>query len=226
MIVFSATIPLWLKKSVSRYMSETNKSFINLIGDSQEKTAVNVEHLAFQLNNLSQRSEIVLKLLENYSKDIDQSQAIVFCQTKQECDLLARTNEMNSISSDVLHGNLSQRKREQVLEVKKTFFFRSIFVCFFLKNFRQGQIRVLITTDVSARGLDIPQVDLVILTSPPQDWESYVHRSGRTGRAGKPGKAICIYTTQQIKQLKLVQRNAVGTFRLINIFKNKKIFFV
>jgi superfamily II DNA/RNA helicase len=119
MIVFSATIPLWLKKSVSRYMSETNKSFINLIEDSQEKTAVNVQHLSFKLNNLGQRPEIVLKLLEKYSKDINQSQAIVFCQTKYECDSLARSNEMSSISSDVLHGNLSQRKREQVLAVTK-----------------------------------------------------------------------------------------------------------
>jgi superfamily II DNA/RNA helicase len=115
MIVFSATIPLWLKKSVSRYMSETNKSFINLIGDSQEKTAINVQHLSFKLNNLEKRPEIVLKLLEKYSKDIHQSQAIIFCQTKHECDFLARSNQMNSISSDVLHGNLSQRKREQVL---------------------------------------------------------------------------------------------------------------
>ncbi|CAF0894537.1 unnamed protein product [Rotaria sordida] len=191
MIVFSATIPLWLKKSVSRYMSPTNKSFINLIGDSQEKTAVNVEHLSFKLNNFSKRPEVVLKLLEQYSKDINQSQAIVFCQTKHECDLLSRSNEMSSISSDVLHGNLSQRKREQVLQ-----------------SFRQGQIRVLITTDVSARGLDIPQVDLVILTSPPQDWESYVHRSGRTGRAGRQGKSICVYNNDQFKQLKLIQRNA------------------
>ncbi len=119
MIVFSATIPLWLKKSVSRYMSETNKSFINLIGDSQEKTAMNVEHLAFKLNDLSKRPEIVLKLLEKYSKDSEQNQTIVFCQTKQECDFLARSNEMNSISSDVLHGNLSQRRREQVLQVKQ-----------------------------------------------------------------------------------------------------------
>lgn len=118
MIVFSATIPLWLKKSVSRYMSPTNKSFINLIGDEQEKTAMNVEHLSFQLNNLSKRPEIVLRLLEKYSKDINQNQAIVFCQTKHECDLLSRSNEMSSISSDVLHGNLSQRKREQVLQVK------------------------------------------------------------------------------------------------------------
>jgi superfamily II DNA/RNA helicase len=136
--------------------------------------------------------------LKKYSKDINHGQAIVFCQTKQECDLLANSNEMNSISSDVLHGNLSQRKREQVLA-----------------NFRQGQIRVLITTDVSARGLDIPQVDLVILTSPPQDWESYIHRSGRTGRAGKPGKSICIHNNQQIKQLKLVEKNA--NIQFVNI---------
>jgi superfamily II DNA/RNA helicase len=122
MIVFSATIPLWLKKSVARYMSPTNKSFINLIGDLQEKTAENVEHLSFKLTNLEKRPEIVLKLLEKYSKDINHSQAIVFCQTKQECDLLARSNEMNSISSDVLHGNLSQRRREQVLAVNKIFY--------------------------------------------------------------------------------------------------------
>lgn len=135
MIVFSATIPLWLKKSVARYMSPTNKSFINLIGDSQEKTAMNVEHLAFKLNNLGKRPEIVLKLLEKYSNDINHGQAIVFCQTKQECDYLANSNEMNSISSDVLHGNLSQRKREQVLEVNKKKYSFIINQIFLFKEF-------------------------------------------------------------------------------------------
>jgi superfamily II DNA/RNA helicase len=80
---------------------------------------MNVEHLAYKLNDLSRRPEIVLKLWEKYSKDIDQSQIIVFCQTKQECDSLSNSNEMNSISSDVLHGNLSQRRREYVLEVSE-----------------------------------------------------------------------------------------------------------
>ncbi len=70
MTVFSATIPLWLKKSDARYMSSTNKSFINLFGDQQEKTAMNVQHFAFKLNNLSKRPEIVLRLLEKYPKDI------------------------------------------------------------------------------------------------------------------------------------------------------------
>jgi superfamily II DNA/RNA helicase len=135
MIVFSATIPPWLKKSVSRYMSPTNTSFINLIGDSQEKTAMNVEHLSFKLNNLSKRPEIVLKLLENCSRDINQSQAIVFCQTKHECDSLARSNQMSSISSDVLHGNLSQRRREQVLQVKETKRNVFLYFCRFFKEF-------------------------------------------------------------------------------------------
>jgi superfamily II DNA/RNA helicase len=99
-------------------MSEENKSFINLIGDSQEKTAKNVQHLALKLNQLEKRPEIILKLLKKYSNNINHSQAIVFCQTKHECDFLARSNQMSSISSDVLHGNLSQRKRELVLEVK------------------------------------------------------------------------------------------------------------
>lgn len=121
MIVFSATIPLWLKKSVARYMSPVNQSFINLIGNSQEQTAVNVEHLSYYLQNLYKRPQIVLKLLENYSKDINQSQAIVFCQTKYECDSLARSREMNSISTGVLHGDLSQRKREDVLAVIQHF---------------------------------------------------------------------------------------------------------
>jgi superfamily II DNA/RNA helicase len=132
MIVFSATIPPWLKKSVARYMSPTNKSFINLIGDQQEKTAANVQHLAFRLNDLFRRPEVVLNLLERYSRDIHQSQAIVFCQTKHECDQLARSQQMSSISADVLHGNLSQRKREFVLQVKTVWKvnFRFIRYCF------------------------------------------------------------------------------------------------
>ncbi len=72
-----------------------------------------------------------LEILGNDSKDINQSQGIVFCQTKRECDQLARSNEMNSVSTDVLHGDLLQRKREQVLQVRQkmsSFCFEKIFV--------------------------------------------------------------------------------------------------
>jgi len=201
MIVFSATIPSWLKQRVSFYMSKDNFSFVNLIGNSQQKTSVNVEHFALKINERRCRAEILLKLFEKFSQNLKESQTIVFCQTKAECDELMNSNQIHSsYSAAVLHGNLSQRKREDVL-----------------KNFRNGSTRFLITTDIAARGLDIPQVDLILLTSPPQDWESYVHRSGRTGRAGNKGKAICIYNQQQMKQMDLIQRNAKLRFRHVDV---------
>ncbi|CAF4617260.1 unnamed protein product, partial [Rotaria sp. Silwood2] len=69
---------------------------------SQQKPAINVQHLSFKLNNIDKRAEIVLSLFEKYSNNINKSQSIVFCQTKQECDLLAKSNEIYSISLDVL----------------------------------------------------------------------------------------------------------------------------
>jgi len=68
---------------------------------------------------------------------------------------------------------------------------------------------LLITTDVAARGLDIPEVDLVIVTAPPKDVESYIHRSGRTGRAGAQGKCICLYKSNQLRDLRRVEVEAV-----------------
>ena len=152
LIVFSATIPDWLKKSVSKYMSKDNFSFHNLIGESGEKTAVNVQHFAVRCPSKEngRKDRLILDLFEKHSRDLNSSQMIIFCQTKSECDQLAQSNQIHSYPTAVLHGNLSQRKREEVIH-----------------KFRQGTIRFLITTDISARGLDIPQVDLVVLTSPP-----------------------------------------------------------
>ena len=70
-----------------------------------------------------------------------------------------------------------------------------------LKGFREGSFKVLVATNVAARGLDIPEVDLVIQGSPPQDVESYIHRSGRTGRAGWTGICICVYQPRERGQL-------------------------
>ena len=127
MIVFSATIPAWLKKSVSRYMNRENFAFHNLIGDSKEKTAVNVEHFALKCpRNSVRKEEVILNLFERYARDLQQSQLIIFCQTKHECDQLAQSNQINSYPTAVLHGNLSQFKREQVLQVSLSLLFLSL----------------------------------------------------------------------------------------------------
>ena len=81
---------------------------------------------------------------------------------------------------------------------------------FYFKSFREGTCKVLITTDVAARGLDVPEIDLVIQSQPPMDVDSYIHRSGRTGRAGKSGICVCFYKPTETWALASVERKAVS----------------
>ncbi|PKU33706.1 storkhead-box protein hypothetical protein [Limosa lapponica baueri] len=90
-----------------------------------------------------------------------------------------------------LHGDIPQKQREITL-----------------KGFRNGTFKVLVATNVAARGLDIPEVDLVVQSSPPKDVESYIHRSGRTGRAGRTGICICFYQRKEEYQLRYVEQKA------------------
>ncbi|MFW8314570.1 C-terminal helicase domain-containing protein, partial [Klebsiella pneumoniae] len=90
-----------------------------------------------------------------------------------------------------LHGDIPQKQREITL-----------------KGFRNGDFGVLVATNVAARGLDIPEVDLVVQSSPPKDVESYIHRSGRTGRAGRTGVCICFYQHKEEYQLVQVEQKA------------------
>ncbi|EEF41817.1 dead box ATP-dependent RNA helicase, putative [Ricinus communis] len=90
---------------------------------------------------------------------------------------------------EALHGDISQSQRERTLS-----------------GFRSGSFNILVATDVAARGLDVPNVDLVIHYALPNCSETFVHRSGRTGRAGKKGTAILVYTPDQTRQVKIYER--------------------
>lgn len=98
----------------------------------------------------------------------------------------------------VLHGDIAQGQREKSLQ-----------------SFREGKVRCLVATDVAARGLDIPEVDLVVQCEPPRDVESYIHRSGRTGRAGRDGVCICFYKPNEESTLRNVERRAGIKFERI-----------
>jgi superfamily II DNA/RNA helicase len=187
-LFFSATCPPWVKKTAQKYISD-NFKFIDLIGDSKLKTATTVEHLAIQCS-YQDRSSTIGSVLQVYSGK--HGRAMIFCQTKKDADELACSSDIKQ-ESHVLHGDVPQDKRELVL-----------------KKFRDGKYKVLITTDVAARGLDIPEVDLVIQCNPPKDYESYVHRSGRTGRAGRLGVCVCFYKAQELYSLTALERNTVS----------------
>ncbi|XP_010712814.1 nucleolar RNA helicase 2 [Meleagris gallopavo] len=194
-LLFSATCPRWVYDVAKKYMKDEYEQ-VDLIGKKTQRTATTVEHLAIQCRS-SQRAEVLGDIIQVYSGS--HGRTIVFCETKKEANELALNSALKQ-EAQSLHGDIPQKQREITL-----------------KGFRNGVFEVLIATNVAARGLDIPEVDLVIQCSPPKDVDSYIHRSGRTGRAGRAGICICFYQRKEEDLLKQVEQKAGITFRRIGV---------
>uniref|UniRef100_A0A3B5LP29 RNA helicase n=1 Tax=Xiphophorus couchianus TaxID=32473 RepID=A0A3B5LP29_9TELE len=194
-LLFSATCPPWVYDVAKKYMRPGCKH-IDLIGKKTQKAATTVEHLAITCH-WSQRAAVIGDVVQVYSGS--HGRTIVFCETKKEANELAMNASIKQ-SSQSLHGDIPQKQRETTL-----------------KGFRNGVFEVLVATNVAARGLDIPEVDLVVQCSPPKDVESYIHRSGRTGRAGRTGVCICFYQRKEEDQLRYVETKAGITFRRVGV---------
>ncbi|ULH16160.1 DEAD/DEAH box RNA helicase [Deinococcus sp. KNUC1210] len=176
-MLFSATIPDGLARIARNYLD--NPLTVDLVGDSRMQAATSVEHLKIRAGRT--RTRLLADLLTVYNPE----RAIIFTRTKREVDELALELIHRGIEAEALHGDLAQSQRERALGA-----------------FRSGRVRVLVATDVAARGLDIPEVDLVVQYHLPQDPESYVHRSGRTGRAGRTGTAIVLFGDREQRELR------------------------
>ncbi|XP_040892451.1 nucleolar RNA helicase 2 [Toxotes jaculatrix] len=194
-LLFSATCPSWVYDVAKKYMRPGCKH-IDLIGKKTQKAATTVEHLAIACH-WSQRAAVVGDVIQVYSGS--HGRTIVFCETKKEANELSMNASIKQ-SAQSLHGDIPQKQRELTL-----------------KGFRNGAFEVLVATNVAARGLDIPEVDLVVQCSPPKDVESYIHRSGRTGRAGRTGVCICFYQRKEEDQLRYVENKAGITFRRVGV---------
>lgn len=118
-----------------------------------------------------------MELLEGLLRSDEYEKVLVFCDTKFGAQRLSDRLSKNDLPSVAIHGNKSQSQRERAL-----------------KAFKTDAVKVMVATDVAARGLDIPNVSHVINFDPPKQYEDYVHRIGRTGRAGKTGKALTFVT--------------------------------
>merc|ERR1719397_2019716 len=141
------------------------------------------------------RNDIIGDIVQQYSGR--HGRAIVFTQTKVEANDLSVSTCIN-MEAQVLHGDIVQKQRELRLQ-----------------GFRDGKFQCLVATDVAARGLDIPEIDLVIQCEPPKDVDSYIHRSGRTGRAGRSGISIIFYKGGQEYGVQNVERKAGVKFSRI-----------
>jgi superfamily II DNA/RNA helicase len=141
--------------------------------------SIRVKHEDLTLEGIKQfyvnvdREEYKLETFIELFQKISVGQSIVFVNTKRRADWLQNKLEENNFTISVIHSDLEQREREQVM-----------------KQYRNGQTRVLISTDLTCRGIDVQQVSLVINYDLPNDKESYLHRIGRSGRYGRKGTAI------------------------------------
>jgi ATP-dependent RNA helicase RhlE len=130
-----------------------------------------------------------LKLLQYLLKDTTIASALVFTRTKHGADRVARGLGKINIAAQAIHGDKSQNARQQALN-----------------NFKSGVTRVLVATDIAARGIDIDELSHVINFNLPNIPETYVHRIGRTGRAGLSGTAISFCDQEEMSYLKDIER--------------------
>lgn len=184
-LLYSATLPEWVGSIARKYLDK-NHEMIDIVGNTVNKTSLTVRHLAVKAPPQS-RLNIVSDLISVYASG---GTAIIFCDTKNEANELGLSSQL-ATDCQVLHGDIVQSQREVTLQA-----------------FRDKRFRVLVATDVAARGLDIDHIDLVIQLKPSKDVETYIHRSGRTGRAGRSGVCCLLYMDRMIGSVRQIERVA------------------
>ncbi len=184
-MLFSATLPRWAKKLASDHLRDSKH--INLVSEED----VSYEEIAIEAN-LQNRLSVLSDILHAHHGE----KAIIFTHTKAETDKLAKSLSSSGHTAEAIHGDLNQSQRERVIS-----------------RFRAGQISALIGTNVAARGLDIPEVDLVVHYRIPSETESYQHRSGRTGRAGRKGTVVLLYGAKERRELTGLERAVSRRFK-------------
>ncbi|XP_053547835.1 nucleolar RNA helicase 2 [Bombina bombina] len=195
-LLFSATCPAWMYNVAKKYMQKVYEK-IDLVGHRSQRAAITVEHLVIECTR-HQKASILGDIIQVYSGSYGRT--IVFCDSKIEAHELSTNCGSLKQTAKPLHGDLQQKEREVIL-----------------KGFRQGSFEVLIATNVAARGLDIPEVDLVLLFSAPKEADSYVHRSGRTGRAGRTGVCISLCEPWERHYLRNVEHSTGIKFKHVGI---------
>lgn len=196
-LLFSATMSSEISSIARKYMKDPVEVTIG----TKNASAENVSH-AYYLVHAKDKYK-VLKRLADSEPDI---YAIVFCRTRKETQDVATRLMNDGYNADALHGDLSQAQRDTVMQ-----------------KFRTKNIRMLVATDVAARGLDVDDITHVINFSLPDDTEVYTHRSGRTGRAGKTGISISIIHTREKQDLHRIEKLVKKTFRLLQVPKGSEI---
>jgi ATP-dependent RNA helicase DeaD len=188
-LLFSATMPEPIKQLAQDILYQPE--FVSVVNENEPTN--NIIDQRYYMIDENQRDEAIVRLLETEKTN----KCIIFCRMKREVDRLTEHLQALGFNAGGLHGDLEQRDRETVI-----------------KSYRKSEIKIMVATDVAARGLDVKDVTHVFNFHIPFDPQSYVHRIGRTGRAGKSGQAITLVTTGEFKELQRIQKEVGAEMRL------------
>jgi ATP-dependent RNA helicase RhlE len=179
-LLFSAT----LSDAVVRLSADFTREPKRVDVSNEQTVAPTITHRIHPVDHSRKRALLVHVLTQAPA-----NQALVFCKTKHGADRIGDLLERTNVKTAVLHGRKSQSQRTRCLA-----------------DFKAGRIRVLVATDIAARGLDVAQLPLVVNYDLPLVAEDYVHRVGRTGRAGVPGHAVSLVTADETPLLHEIQK--------------------
>ena len=179
-MLFSATMPVEIKTLVNTILKQPVKVEVAPVSSTVDA----IEQKVYFVERKDKKS-----LLINLLKDISIHSALVFTRTKHGADKVVRDLTRAGVSAQAIHGNKSQTARQTALE-----------------NFKLKRTRVLVATDIAARGIDVQEISHVINFDMPNIPETYVHRIGRTGRAGLTGIALSFCDTEEKEYLRDIQK--------------------
>lgn len=179
-LFFSATMPDNIVSLAGKILTDPIKIEVNPVSSAAETVQQKVYY-----TNKSSKKDLLFHILEN--KEIDQ--VLLFSRTKHGADKITRNLKSKNIQAAAIHGNKAQNHRQKVLT-----------------QFKEGIIRVLVATDIAARGIDIDKLQYVINYDVPEDPETYVHRIGRSGRAGESGIAISLCEPEENAYVRLIEK--------------------
>lgn len=181
-VVLSATLPYDILEMTTKFMTDP----IRILVKRDELTLEGIKQFFVAVEKEDWKFDTLCDLYDTLTI----TQAVIFCNTKRKVDWLTEKMREANFTVSAMHGEMPQKERDAIMA-----------------EFRQGASRVLITTDVWARGLDVQQVSLVINYDLPTNRENYIHRIGRSGRFGRKGVAINFTTNEDIKVLRDIEQH-------------------
>lgn len=179
--LFSATMPLDVLEVTQRFMREP----IRILVKRDELTLEGIKQFFVAIDREEWKFDTLCDLYETLTI----TQAIIYCNTRRKVDWLTEKMQSKDFTVSAMHGDMEQRERDIIM-----------------REFRSGSSRVLITTDLLARGIDVQQVSLVINYDLPTNRENYIHRIGRSGRFGRKGVAINFLTHNDVRYLRDIEQ--------------------